>query len=851
MRPSLPLHGIKGIFPLIRSLTPSSISPPLPLAALQGFRLAVDATLLIQRLHFADDPHESRHLIGFYRLITSLRQHDIQPIMVFDHPNKRLALKDREQIKRQKTREINRVRNQMENVRKYRLRQLERAMDVLKSLPPDERRQVGELLQMWQHGQTTSASDGSHQDTAMITDSMADQLLALHLETTRTHGPDAERLTLDWQQLRHHLGSQSPLSQTCDNVAAPINDDSSSESIEASVELMERLHRHASLESPDFDSIDARHLSVTHQALHSVSSTNSESESAWLDALQDLTSRVFALAFQLHRLQREFRLSLAKMGQYQSKGQKELTEHEKNIYERITQSLMTPEDMPASSVGTLISASEGGLLEQHEASSQVDEEVSLVGETPSISPLTTLNSGLSKTYTRSTAPLSSTIYTDCAHLCTLMAVPVFWTGDGTRAGGGKVHEAEAFASSLVQAGFADLVASEDSDVLLYDMPLVRGLLGGIKASHGRRMVEIVDSKRVRKGFFSHADVQKLLNRAAREGQDAKGIRLVGCGGRKDRRSRKRKTTMLDPAPVAPEPEKPLGSAEYDKVNRSLMLDFALLCGTDFNRTVPGIGPKTALKLLLQHGSISNILRRESKKFRPPEGLSIKEYETELRDARMVFLNPPKVRAVARGMLGPAPITVQEARTVTAEQHEPRFLRLFPSSDDMGPETTASDAISGVLDNTAETEVTSAGVTEHDDQNYSLSAGQDRPAESIDAASTLSSPQFDKGKVLDFLRQKGVFRRSGSSRAWAGTSGAESLLSLDGSGDAVDPEEWRYLMDLELGIRAESSGDEASMGVDYFGESLRSGSSGVACWSPEMEEKVRRQTSVSGFNSDST
>ncbi len=62
-----------------------------------------------------------------------------------------------------------------------------------------------------------------------------------------------------------------------------------------------------------------------------------------------------------------------------------------------------------------------------------------------------------------------------------MQTAVFWTGDGTRTGGGRIHEAEAYAASLVRAGFADLVASEDSDVLLYDAPLLRGLMGGVRS----------------------------------------------------------------------------------------------------------------------------------------------------------------------------------------------------------------------------------------------------------------------------------------------------------------------------------------------------------------------------------
>ncbi|PWN49103.1 hypothetical protein IE53DRAFT_318222, partial [Violaceomyces palustris] len=77
MRPTRPRQGVRGIFPIIAKLAPSSTSYPTDLSQLGGSRLAIDATLLVQRFHFADDPHPSRHLIGFYRFINNLRDHHI------------------------------------------------------------------------------------------------------------------------------------------------------------------------------------------------------------------------------------------------------------------------------------------------------------------------------------------------------------------------------------------------------------------------------------------------------------------------------------------------------------------------------------------------------------------------------------------------------------------------------------------------------------------------------------------------------------------------------------------------------------------------------------------------------
>lgn len=159
MRVSSVARGIRGIFPLVRTLAPQAISPPFALSALQGLRLAIDATLLVQRLHFADDPHPSRHVIGFYRLITSLRQHGVAPLMVFDHPQKRLALKDREQLKRKHKRELDRIRSRLEQERHGRLQELQSHLDALSTLQEAERRQVGELLDQWRTQISTSADE--------------------------------------------------------------------------------------------------------------------------------------------------------------------------------------------------------------------------------------------------------------------------------------------------------------------------------------------------------------------------------------------------------------------------------------------------------------------------------------------------------------------------------------------------------------------------------------------------------------------------------------------------------------------------------------------------------------------
>lgn len=713
MRATSVVNGIRGIFPLIRTLAPHAISPPFTLSALRGLRLAIDATLLVQRLHFADDPHASRHVIGFYRLITSLHQHGIVPMMVFDHPQKRLALKDREQVKRRHKRELDRIRSRLEHERRGRLVDLQAHLDALSQLQESERRQVGELLDQWRALPPQQAT--SEEQSAQATPSIS--------KTSITPPP-----------------------------------------------------------------------------------------------LPSTPSRPETVAYSMHTNWLQLEESLRSGGASQSKGQKVLAEAEKQVHQTIATQLRSgeaPQPLPA-----------------------LDESLSTSLETTTDAtpphPLSSLNAmhhSLTKTYDRATSPLSASIYQDCATLSSLMAVPVFWTGDGTRTGGGRIHEAEAYAASLVRSGFADLVASEDSDVLLYEAPLLRGLMGGIRTTGvlthdkgARGKLEVICGTRARTGLFSRTDLQKLI-------PDHSSNEIVKTG----------------------ESESDL----YDRLTRSLMLDFALLCGTDFNRTIPGIGPKTALRLLKEHGSISTILRKEAKKFRPPDGLSIREYETELRHARMVFLQPPKVRAAARSILGTAAseaAAMQSGANLSVEQvlfggeialDQQRLVEVG--------EVGASDGAGGV-DSVANTYCTAEAAI--DDSNNASTLSTDATSVSVPTDPISSSTPatvgatYDRQAVHDFLRSHGVFRP---------TSGTHSDWTWEL--DATEPreQEWRDLLDLELGLTAPSTAvpsdlhsilehdpataeadglGMATLGADFFGERKA-----VACWQPHMEQQVRQETSV--------
>jgi len=68
------------------------------------------------------------------------------------------------------------------------------------------------------------------------------------------------------------------------------------------------------------------------------------------------------------------------------------------------------------------------------------------------------------------------------------------------------------------------------------------------------------------------------------------------------------------------------------ITREQLIDIAILIGTDYNEKVPRIGPKTALKLIKQYGSLEKI---ESEK-----GMKLKFPYVEIRG---LFLNPPMLK----------------------------------------------------------------------------------------------------------------------------------------------------------------------------------------------------------------
>ncbi|RLI28858.1 flap endonuclease-1 [Candidatus Bathyarchaeota archaeon] len=135
-------------------------------------------------------------------------------------------------------------------------------------------------------------------------------------------------------------------------------------------------------------------------------------------------------------------------------------------------------------------------------------------------------------------------------------------------------EGEAQAAHLVKRGDADFCASQDYDSLLFGAPRL--------------------------------------------------VRNVTISGR---RKLPRKNVYIEVVPEIVELQKVL---ETLGITYEQLVDIGILVGTDFNpQGVKGLGPKTALKLIKEHGSLENLLPH----------LENAEFPVEPRKIKEIFLNP--------------------------------------------------------------------------------------------------------------------------------------------------------------------------------------------------------------------
>lgn len=826
MRPTARLCGIKGIFPLIKKECPQAIYYPHRFDDLSGYRIAVDATLLVQRFHFSDDDHPARHLIGFHRLISSLRASNVFPIFVFDHLTSRITAKSRETEKRREARNRVKARMKMELRRAWRLKVLNQTLQRLESIEGRDKRKVAELLRQWSQKSTSGdTSSGTWLDdldksitTAVPTAGDEWTSFRLRLDELREEDPSAwaadKELNMAATGPTQPRTSRVDLSiseQTTDVVEEPEDVEqwqtiyeeqtSSAYAIASRIDLLrqdfQRLHtdsHSASTSKPTqpVTPIQAEMNAVEEQLYNRLASG--------LDSGGDRLDKSGSLPWSI--VERQMDESLRK-AQEVAVPQATQAVRETSGAGVAAEETIDPPSIPSTPLVTLdpaelplAPAPVPVALDPVDAALDEHRQRQSALET-----ITARNASLQKSYGRSSAPLSPTVFDDAATLCSLLQVPVLWTGSGSPYGGAK-GEAEALAASLVNLGQADAVATEDSDVLLAEVPLMRHLTGT------KKPLELVDSQLARRCLFpikmpsaGSTKVKKLSPAAA--ALDEPGSTPLSA----EEQVQAEQTEALD------------AHSRADKLSRYAMLDFALLCGTDYNRTIPGLAGRGALKLLREHGSIRAMLKalnspmvtapvkdastsgdaKQSSsststtapvmskatppftpKYQPPEGLSWKDYGAELSRARAIFNNPPDASRALRlaGIQRSEDQKTADAALKEEEAHESIEEGVAPAEATLkiAPRPRVS-----ILDYLRSKATATAASSPPIESSSSIDDGRtsSRPPPQL-----FTVPDFDRQAVRAFLKSKGL----GKGREPAAVEGDIRSWSLE-SGEMMRQEEF--------------------------------------------------------------
>ncbi|TCD66567.1 hypothetical protein EIP91_001235 [Steccherinum ochraceum] len=439
--------GVHGLAPFLLKVYPNVVKTlPDRLKTLNGKRIIIDGTLLTQRLHFAPMPHKYRHVLGWYRIVKELKESDVQAVCVFDGRERSLA-KQLEVERRRKIRRVTAARSAFEAERFKRLQNL------------------ALLSGQWSELELSARAEALSNLQSLLSDWKPD-LPTQYLPPYLNHGGNAFKTqeyddlipqydhSVDFSDLAANTGI--PISSSQDFDAAPFNsaledppipvaDPASDDSlldftVDAGWDILPPLDqlppddRDLARLDPFIDELavsERRHVFATTSSKESFTSTLMSQYIQFQQSIPRLESlpeppSVGSPTEYLPDTHDEYAVS---------KNQQLLTVDESRLWMDLLR-CSTPEEAQC------IMRSACMLLAQK---SQL----------------------ISQSYLRRTHPPTLETYEQSKEILGAMGIPCIETTGP--------FEAEALASSLVLSGYADYVASEDSDVIIYEAPLIRNL----------------------------------------------------------------------------------------------------------------------------------------------------------------------------------------------------------------------------------------------------------------------------------------------------------------------------------------------------------------------------------------
>ncbi|KAH7340650.1 PIN domain-like protein [Rhizoctonia solani] len=639
--------GVLGIVPFLLKKCPTVIENiPNRFQALEGKTIAIDGTLVTQRLFYTVDSRPYRHVLGWYQLVQELRQHNINVICVFDG-RRRTPAKQGEVDRRRLLRSQAQVRGSWEKSRYERLLSLTQTLRGLEGLSVEHQQDVLKALQTPQSlplpaspsGEATLINIPSQGDTnnyleqepSTATSSLASgspapgetnlgQPSGHDLIDSTEPGPLLDKALSTANELPgSKQGAEKDHAQVLDSAICTgesTSEETADEGIPQTTSLpktflserveatVKGISNNSHLDAAEYSTQEldiqgtlfkasksqTTHLDVT--TAESVLESTEESgiitedklSARWteaklrIDSLKNedskvLTHKILDLfdhynrttasgpggtilasgtgasdtpVIPISRVQLKYTQEEAKLWKQLVASSESTTVDLAHVVEMVEQfaSVELPDDEVSSDKAPLEEQVEPPISEH---SAKLEEQSGLM---------------FASLVRRSNAPTALT-YAESRLILEAMGIPCIQSD--------FPYEAEALACSLVLNGLADFVGSEDTDVLMYDAPLLRGM-----------------------------------------------------------------TNQKVPLQIIP-----TSVETYLGLSRAAFVDAAILMGTDFVKRLGGIGPATAWRLMHKYESIEAMLEQEPK-FRP---LDVTAYLEQVKIARKIFGTIPPVPAV--------------------------------------------------------------------------------------------------------------------------------------------------------------------------------------------------------------
>lgn len=444
--------GVLGLIPFLLKTCPQVVRTlPDRLRSLRGRTIAIDGTLITQRLHFAPMPHHHRHVLGWHRIVTELKDFDVNPICVFDG-QERSAAKAREVERRKEIQRMERTRGLIEAARLHRLQRLMRLLPHYRSLRASDRQRITETLAKV----AVTRPPGAHP--------MQGSQRCDSTTSTTVDGTLASWSTIPPLSRPHFCEYGSFTEEDLEDVMQATNGESLgvTDHHEASAVWSNEAEQEMNvLPSSQY----ARFNALPYDPDTAPPTVN------WADAGEHAARRwpLDALAVYTEPCLQPGDIQVALSA----------------LYDEYQQGLDQLTSMPSSSSSVSVTsdlahdAPEAGIeyaMSKSQLQMTIDE--GQVWEAFATSPLPTeleailmslarKSGAISYSYHRRTNLPSPETYKECKEMLRAMGVPCIDTTGP--------FEAEALASSLVMHGHADVVASEDTDVLVYGAPLLRNI----------------------------------------------------------------------------------------------------------------------------------------------------------------------------------------------------------------------------------------------------------------------------------------------------------------------------------------------------------------------------------------